>query len=317
MKNILITSAGRRVSLLSHFKTAAKELNLDIKVYITDLKPILAPAFYFSDGEIKVPPTNSPDFIEELILRCKESQIGLIIPTSDLELEKLSLNRELLLQHNINVVISDTILISKCRDKRLTDELFNQIGLNIINKQDKSDLKFPVFVKPYNGSLSSGIATYYNLDEIPISQLTKPDLIWMDLMPKEEYDEYTVDCYFDLNSQLKCLVPRKRLEVRGGEISKGVTVKGELYNNLVSIMRNLTNARGCITLQVFISKDSKEAFGIEINPRFGGGFPLSYHAGAAYPNWIIKEYLLNEKLEFYEDWQDNKYMIRFDQEIVF
>ena len=71
------------------------------------------------------------------------------------------------------------------------------------------------------------------------------------------------------------------------------------------------------TLQVFKSRKKDEIIGIEINPRFGGGYPLSYCAGANFPKWIIEEYLLNNfNDDYFENWNDNLLMIRYDQEII-
>jgi carbamoyl-phosphate synthase large subunit len=74
--------------------------------------------------------------------------------------------------------------------------------------------------------------------------------------------------------------------------------------------------KGCITLQVFRKNGTNELTGIEINPRFGGGYPLSYSAGANYPGYLIKEYLLNEKIEFYDEWISDLLMLRYDDEII-
>ena len=67
--------------------------------------------------------------------------------------------------------------------------------------------------------------------------------------------------------------------------------------------------------QFFVHKESKNIFGIEINPRFGGGFPLSYEAGANFPKWIIEEYLLSKKINFYDSWEKNLLMLRYNKEI--
>lgn len=317
MKNILITSAGRRVSLLRHFRESILELNLDSKIYITDLNPALAPTYYFADGVLNIPPTKSDSFVIELLSECLAKGIKLIIPTSDLELEKLSAQFELFKENGITILISNSNLIMQCRNKRLTDKLFEQIGINVIPKQDKTNLVFPVFVKPFDGSLSKGIALYHTTNEIPPGKFAEENLIWMPYLSPDEFQEYTVDCYYDKTGALKCLVPRLRIEVRGGEISKGKTVGGTLYTHLVEVMNKLTDARGCITLQIFASKKDLIIFGIEINPRFGGGFPLSYHAGANFPSWILKEYLMDESIEFFDSWKIDKCMVRYDQEIIF
>jgi len=67
---------------------------------------------------------------------------------------------------------------------------------------------------------------------------------------------------------------------------------------------------------IFVSRNDSNIIGIEINPRFGGGFPLSYASGANYPGYIIHEYLMNETIQFNENWIENRVMLRFDSEII-
>jgi carbamoyl-phosphate synthase large subunit len=132
----------------------------------------------------------------------------------------------------------------------------------------------------------------------------------------ESHTEFTVDLYYDRSSRLKCIVPRQRIEIRGGEVSKGVTRKNKLIHFLSDRIEFLDGARGCITLQVFVHNDTENVYGIEINPRFGGGYPLSYHAGANYPKWIIEEYYLNKEINRFDEWKDNLLMLRYDEEII-
>ena len=69
-------------------------------------------------------------------------------------------------------------------------------------------------------------------------------------------------------------------------------------------------------MQVFMQNDTQNIYAIEINPRFGGGFPLSYLAGANYPKWIIQEYLQGEQIAEYQDWQENLLLLRYDHEVL-
>jgi carbamoyl-phosphate synthase large subunit len=68
-------------------------------------------------------------------------------------------------------------------------------------------------------------------------------------------------------------------------------------------------------LQLFRHKQKAEYFGIEINARFGGGFPLTYSSGANYPGWIIREYFLNEPPPRFDQWEENLLMLRYDEEV--
>ncbi|HGG7677688.1 TPA: ATP-grasp domain-containing protein, partial [Neisseria meningitidis] len=116
--------------------------------------------------------------------------------------------------------------------------------------------------------------------------------------------------------RLKCAIPRKRLEVRSGEISKGVTCKNSLYQTLLEKMSVLQGARGCITAQFFYNEETGEFYGVEINPRFGGGFPLTYAAGGNYPSRLMREYLGDEEIPFSDDWENNLIMLRYDAKVL-
>ncbi|WP_096137366.1 ATP-grasp domain-containing protein [Neisseria meningitidis] len=122
--------------------------------------------------------------------------------------------------------------------------------------------------------------------------------------------------YYDRQCRLKCAIPRKRLEVRSGEISKGVTCKNSLYQTLLEKMAVLQGARGCITAQFFYNEETGEFYGVEINPRFGGGFPLTYAAGGNYPSRLMREYLGDEEIPFSDDWENNLIMLRYDAKVL-
>jgi len=138
----------------------------------------------------------------------------------------------------------------------------------------------------------------------------------MEYVDPSDYSEYTVDAYFDKYSKLKCLVPRKRLQVRAGEVSKALTQRNQVYNQLVEKFDFLMGALGCLTIQVFYSESKNILLGIEINARFGGGYPLSYLAGANYPKYILQEYLLEQPIPFKDNWDDNLLMLRYDAEVL-
>lgn len=314
--NILITSAGQRVSLVRSFQAELKKYFEKGQVFTTDLNPMLAPACHISDQSFTVPRVTSPEYITELLHICLNNQIKLVVPTIDTELLVLSENIEYFKKNGIQLVVSDPELVYQCRDKRQINHFFERKGICIPQQYSLESLQFPVFVKPYDGSLSKGIFIARSIEDIKLSHREDPKLMFMEYIAPEDYDEFTVDCYYDQTSELKCVVPRKRIFVRAGEVNKGVTKKNFIVSEFNQKLKYIEGARGCLTIQVFSHKNKNEILGIEINPRFGGGYPLSYLSGANYSLWIIQEYLLNQKIENFLDWSDNLLMLRYDAEVL-
>jgi carbamoyl-phosphate synthase large subunit len=314
--NILITSAGQRVSLVRAFKTELCKLFPKAKVFTVDMNPTLSAACNVSDGYKTVQPIAHPDYIKNLISICKDLDVSLIIPTIDTELLLLSRNKNLFSENQINVIISEDYFITTCRDKRLTYSFFKDAGISIPKQIDKNKPEFPLFIKPYDGSLSKDIYVVHTLEELKPDYYSNEKLMFMEYISPLNFDEYTIDAYYDINNSVKCAVPRKRIAVRSGEISKGLTCKNFLVDFIKDKLFKIDGAIGCLTIQMFYNSRTQQVIGIEINPRFGGGYPLTYLSGANYPLWLIREYMLKEKIEFYNDWENNLLMLRYDDEIL-
>lgn len=316
MNNILITSAGQRVSLVRAFQNEIKSYSKEAKVLTVDCMPELSPACQISDGFFKVPRINDSNYIEELLQICEINEVKLLIPTIDTELILLAEQQSLFNSKGINIVISRLDFVRICRDKRLTNTFFEENGIAIPKAIDRYNPTFPLFIKPYNGSLSRDIHIIESASELTENLVNNKELLFMEYISPKVFDEFTLDAYFDKKHNLKCVVPRKRITVRAGEINKGVTAKNEIVDFIVEKLKYIDGARGCLTIQVFFNSQSKEIIGIEINPRFGGGYPLSYLAGANYPKWLIQEYLLGEEVPFFKNWKDKLLMLRYDAEVL-
>ncbi|MEZ9590566.1 ATP-grasp domain-containing protein [Vibrio breoganii] len=313
--NLLVLSAGRRVELLESFQSFTSDLGLDSKVFATDMFPELSAACQVADISFVVPRVTADDYLKSILELCLKNSVGLVVPTIDTELLLLAENRHKFEEIGTSVLISDMSLIQKCRDKRLTGEWFDQLGIDNPRILDKNQLNFPCFCKPYDGSCSKGAIALNKEDDLTSELLNDPKNMFMELVPKS-FSEYTIDCYYSITGELKCLVPRKRLEVRAGEVSKGVTRKNFVYDYLLERVRTLKGARGCITFQLFVNENTQAIKGLEVNPRFGGGYPLSDTAGAHFTKWVMQEYLLKQEISFMDSWNANMLMLRYDAKVV-
>ena len=129
-----------------------------------------------------------------------------------------------------------------------------------------------------------------------------------------EGNEYTVDVCMDFEGNVISIVPRIRIATRSGEISKGKIDKNNHVIEDVKRLMQTLKPIGHITVQCFLTKDNVIKY-IEINPRFGGGAPMSFYAGANSPEFLLR--MLNgEELSYYEGFQDGLVFSRFDDSIL-
>ena len=315
-KNILISSAGQRVRLLQIFQDTIKQLGLDVKVYASDMNPLLSPACHVADDCFAVLGCNEEKYIDELLNLCTEKEIGLIIPTIDPELMVFASNRERFMDAGVVFVEPDLDFIKICRDKRLTSTYFQQKCISVPKLIDRNHPEFPMFAKPYDGSRSVNTHVIMSQDDLTKDIANDPKLIYMEYISRQEYREFTVDMYYGRDFRVKCIVPRERLKVREGEVNKGITRKNYIVDFLKERMGYIEGVRGCICIQLFYRESDNDIKGIEINPRFGGGFPLTYYAKANFVEYLIREYLLGESIDYSDDWLDRTMMLRYDDDII-
>ena len=316
--NILITSVGRRVSLVRLFKKAFKDLNINGLVYAVDMD-MHAPALYVADKFQIVKRVTESGYVEQLCDICEENKINLIIPTIDTELYILSQNTSLFNEKGVKLLVCNDNVNEICKDKRNTESFFNDNNIptptlyDLNEAQKLVDNDYPLILKPAQGSSSIGVTKIKNLNELLFFFDYIDDAIIQDYI---KGDEYTIDILVDFDGKVRCAVPRLRMETRAGEVSKAITINNPtIIDWSYKIAKALKGSVGCITIQCI--KDNNEALKfIEINPRFGGGFPLAAEAGANFPRWIL-QMLLDIELEhdLQEMWNEGQTMLRYDEGI--
>jgi len=317
MNNILITSAGRRVSLVRFFQKELKKIYPEAKVFTTDAKPEYAAACQVSDASFATRRVTETEYIQELLDLCLAQGVQLVIPTIDTELLVLAQSRALFAKHGITLLVSDSECVQVFRDKRLTHRFFQEHGIQHAKEFARTDYQLPLYLKPYDGSRSVDNYLITSEEQLTEYHFSNEKLMFLEYLDHKAHTEFTIDLYYDKASVLQCAVPRQRVEVRDGEVNKAITKAPFFLEELTQKLSNIPGFRGCITLQVFVNTQTQTIYGIEINPRFGGGYPLSYLAGANFPLWIIQEYMTtNDTLYFFNDWEKDLMMLRYDDEVL-
>lgn len=311
---VLVTSAGRRGQLVQWFKEQLGSQGIIIAVDAS----ASAPAAYLADEWMLVPKVDSGEYIEELVSMCRIHAISLLIPTIDTELQVLAEHRNHFAEVGTTVAISSPETIALTVDKKKTHDWLSALGFPVPQQQIllggetwPTHLDLPAFIKPLKGSRSVGVRKLTNREDIP-QGISKVDFVIEEFI---QGDEFTVSIY--INRQGKCLatVPRQRLEVRDGEVSKAVTRNlPEVEQLAKSIGESLPGAWGPLNIQIIRDPNSEQMWVLEINARFGGGDPLAWHAGANMPKWLLAE-ALGERLSPNNQWVPDMAMLRFDNAI--
>lgn len=305
MLNILFTCAGRRTYLLKYFKEQLGDSGL---VIATDMQ-LTAPALTAADIKEQVPTVYADDYIDRTIDICRRHDIKALICLNDLELPILAANRRRFEEMGVKVIVSSPEVIDICFDKYRTAKYVESLGLGtpttfVHLDEAKAALRngtlhFPIVLKPRWGSGSIGIE-YVNsieeLDEVYAMLLKKVKKTILATASKgDEYiliqqkidgQEYGMDVMNDLEGNHRAVSVKKKLAMRAGETDKAQTVDNVDIRAIGHMLGKNLHHIGNLDVDIF-EKDGKYYL-LELNPRFGGGFPFSYEAGVNFPGAIIE-----------------------------
>ena len=311
---ILFTSPGRRVELIKTFRESAPAGSI---LYGADFDRT-CPASFFLDGLFEVPFKIDDAYITRLLEICTNKKIDLLIPLIDPELLPLAKAKEHFSKIGTTVMISNEEMIEISRDKFKTFERMNQIGIpspkTILGKDLVSDsISYPIILKPRSGSSSKGVFVIKDKNELPSPNIYKNEnYIAQELIKGYEV---TVDILSDGHGRCIEGVQRKRLKVRGGEVERAITIKHRHLHSIVEKLVEQMMPFGVINVQFIFDEIKQRYLLMEINPRFGGGYPLAYYAGANYPKMLIK-ILAGEEIEHTPmSYEEDKYMLRYDEAV--
>ena len=296
---ILFTSVGRRVELMRAFRSAADRKGISLEIWGADMTDT-APALIFCDRTVRVCRIKDDAYIPSLLDICKRENIDALIPTIDTDLLLLAENKQHFCEMGTKVLISAPDKIKVCRDKRFTADYFNSVGLKSPHPVDdytKYEGGFPAFIKPKDGSSSIGAHKVENIDELKNYAEQVPDYI---VQPFIDGVEYTVDVFCDFEGAPVYITPRIRQAVRAGEVLKTKIVNDSRIIDEIKALVDDYKPCGAITVQLIRDGESGIDNYIEINPRFGGGAPISMAAGADSAEAILR-LLSGDKLEYHPD----------------
>jgi len=290
-------------------------------VFALDADP-LAPALQDADEAQVVSSIYDPGYVDDVLSICKQHDIKLLISLNDLELPVLADRRKQFEALNVALLVSDERVIDICGDKMLTVEFLLENGFDtpktflslekVKVALDAGEVEFPLMVKPRWGSASLGLTKVHSLEELewafnltqldvargPLARagLSRPEEkalsaevnVTDDNVIVQEWidgSEYGLDVLNNLNQSYECVYAKQKLGMRAGETDKAVLATEPRLQAIGEKLGSTLGHVGNLDVDVFLTED--RAVVLELNPRFGGGYPFSHELGARYPQALL------------------------------
>lgn len=303
--NVLLTSVGRRAYMVKYFKDVLGDVGL-VHVCNSDDKSI---AFKYADRKVISPLIYDENYIPFLIKYCEENKINIIISLFDIDLLMLAKHKKQFEEIGTKVIVSDPEIIEVCNDKWATYEFLKKnefyapksyLKIEDVIKEIKDGfLSYPIVVKPRFGCGSISVAIAYDEEDLVYltkkankeitssylkyeSAVTEDKIIYQECLNGQEYG---ADIINDLNGVTKNVIVRKKIAMRSGETDIAELVDEPLIKETLLKLGKVTKHIANMDCDVFLV-DNKP-YVLEMNARFGGGYPFSHMGGCNLPQAIV------------------------------
>lgn len=305
--NILLTSVGRRSYLVKYFQ---KALNGKGEVHVANSTDI-SPAFHVADQTVVTPLIYDEKYISFLKKYCVDNKIDAIIPLFDVDLPVLAVNKKEFEKIGTTLIVSDYSAVEICNDKWKMYQFLQNEGINTpktflsrkkaLDSIASGEISYPIMIKPRWGMGSIAVFEAENEEELQVFEKKARKAILESYLKYEssvdiensilfqeklEGKEFGLDIINDLQGNYMTTIPKMKYSMRSGETDCAVTVENQelldLGHRLAKALHHIAN----LDADVFLSNG--KYFVLELNARFGGGYPFSHMAGVDLPQAIVK-----------------------------
>lgn len=306
---ILMLGGARRVSMAEQLIRSGKRMGADVKIVSYELEREV-PIAIIAEVIIGLK-WRDPEVVDDICRICHEKNVDIILPFVDGAIEVAAKCKSIL--QDTFVPVTDPGMAEKMFDKLEAAKLFEQAGFEIPQTYTAINTEMPAIAKPRHGSASRGIKVFTNIDDLMHLENLQDYLVQEYI---EHNEEYTIDCYVSQEGEVLVTVPRRRLEVMGGEVTRTITVRDEELIARTREVLKYFKFTGPVTLQFLRDTDKNRYLLMEINPRLGGGVICSIYAGAPICDYILRE-SLDMNVTPTEDWIAGTLMARYQKEAIF
>jgi len=276
---VLFTCAGQRVDIVTAFGRAGATT-------IASDADRLAPALYHADHMALVPRVDEPGYMGALAALVADYRVKLVVPVTDIDQSIVARHRDALAPALL--LAPPYEVCATLADKYAAHVFFEGHGVpsprTWLPDEVPGDARFPVLVKIREGFGSRHIYRADDRAELEFFLRHTP----VESMVQELClgEEFSIDVFCDLEGRCLNAIARTMIQSKGGESIKGTSI---LDRELIGHARRVAETVGIVgpaCIQCFREADGSLPV-TDINPRFGGAFPLPLAAGGRYPELAL------------------------------
>jgi carbamoyl-phosphate synthase large subunit len=267
-------------------------------------------AFKYADEKVVSPLIYNEEYIPFLLNYCKKKSIDILISLFDIDLLILARHKKQFEEIGTNVVVSEPKIIEICNDKWQTYQFLINNNFNtplsflnfneVLEKISTGELSYPIVVKPRYGCGSISVSIAYDEEElryltkkankiIANSYLKYESSVSENKVIYQEYlngQEFGADIINDLNGITQNVIIRKKLAMRSGETDIAELVDEPVIEDMLIKLGQAIKHIANMDCDIFMVNGVP--FVLEMNARFGGGYPFSHMGGCNLPKAIVE-----------------------------
>ncbi len=308
---LLLSSVGRRPYLVEWFREALDMNGVRGRVIAADSDQY-APSRSFADDFVAAPPVADAGYERWLVSVLDDEEIDLAVSINDFELSRWSSlspqfafgERLLRLAPDVQTRVEDKLemgLLLGAHGVHVPATLTAATAVEHIDGQANRELvtkgRFGSASRGLRHTVPAALAKAVQDAAHEVTDASGRDAALSSVDPLElvvvqdrvRGQEFGVDVISDFDGRYVTSLVRRKVAMRFGETERAESVRSEPFIELGRRIASAIPHRGSIDVDVIVDK-AGAPWVIDVNPRFGGGYPFSHlsgaHIPAAYVAWL-------------------------------
>ena len=287
--NLLLSCIGKRGYIADYLRA---HLQPGERIVGTSNTP-WTPGFAACDAGLLLPPISSDEYVPAVLDACRRREITGLLSFYDPDVVRLADHLDKLRAVGVTPLLPGPRAARDAFDKWRTFQVLRAAGIAVpdttidlvdaLERLKRGELRFPLVVKPREGFGSADV--YVAHDELQLRAFFSiaPGMLIQACVEGEMHD---IEVLADPEGRVLEVTAWRKLASRIGETEQAITDDAPDLLGLGARLARAIGLVGPMDVDLFRTPDGALMV-LELNLRFGGGYPVSHLAGADFPGLIV------------------------------